>query len=278
MAKEGEIRFLSSIGEQGLQHAIHKPFSDPQCNEYLADFSAITSLLPPLGSRILDLGCGTGWTSLFLGRMNYQVVGVDIATDMIEQANRIREVSRVPNVTFLVSDYEEMPFREEFDAALFFDSLHHAMDEGVALQAVYRALKPGGICVTREPGAGHSTAPDSIEAMKRFGITEKDMPPQRIITVGREAGFQRFQIFPLVHDNLLKNYRRTLTPQAEVNDPLAKAGWLKRMFHRLVRKRFNLSPAAYSSLLTQMPRLTAILEGANSEVSLKRSGIVVLEK
>ena len=49
-----------------------------------------------------------------------------------------------------------MPFVEDFDAAFFFDSLHHSVDEEAALRMVCRVLRPNGVCITSEPGDGHA--------------------------------------------------------------------------------------------------------------------------
>ncbi|MGH6611609.1 MAG: class I SAM-dependent methyltransferase, partial [Burkholderiaceae bacterium] len=94
---------------------------------------------------------------------------------------------------FIVSDYESMNFSEPFDCAVFYDSLHHAVDERAALASVYRALRPGGVLITHEPGAGHSTSPDAINAMKLYGVTEKDMPPAHIRDVCAEIGYSDFK-------------------------------------------------------------------------------------
>src|SRR4051812_12260629 len=92
MAKSGEINYLKNLDQAGVWHAVHKPFSDPDCARYLAEMAAVLALLPPPPARLLDLGCGTGWTSVFFARAGYEVVGLDIAPDMVEQAeaNRAR--------------------------------------------------------------------------------------------------------------------------------------------------------------------------------------------
>ena len=196
MAKQGEIEYLQKIGEDGIHHAVHKPFSDPMCGAYLTDLGTILSQLPPVPAKLLDLGCGTGWTSVFFAKRGYDVVGVDISPDMIFHANANKDREKLSNLRFVVSDYEGMGFEEEFDCAVFFDSLHHAVDEEVAIRHVYRALKPGGICLTLEPGRGHAKAAVSKAAVEKYGVTEKDMPPRRIIKMGKRAGFRDFTIFP----------------------------------------------------------------------------------
>ena len=126
MTKQGEIDYLRSIGDAGRRFTINKPFSDPNCAGHLLELGAILTLLPPPPARLLDVGCGTGWTSRLFARRGYDVVGVDISPDMVAQARRD---SILDNLRFLVGDYEEMQFDEAFDAAVFYDSLHHALDE-----------------------------------------------------------------------------------------------------------------------------------------------------
>lgn len=174
MGNEGEIHYLRNIGAANRWHAANKPFSDPYCHVYLAEMGAILALLPPPPCRLLDLGCGTGWTSAFFARRGYEVVGVDISSDMIDQANPMHDRAGLSRLHFVECDYEEMAFQEEFDAAVFFDSLHHTVDKGLAIRRVFQSLKTGGLCVTREPGEGHAQAATSVEAVVKFGVTEKD--------------------------------------------------------------------------------------------------------
>jgi SAM-dependent methyltransferase len=195
MAKPGEIAYLSKIGADGIQHAVRKPFSDHDCANYLFELGAVFTMLPPPPARLLDIGCGTGWTSRFFARRGYAVSGIDISADMIHHARLAAQRENV-DVVFQACDYEEVEFFEEFDCAVFFDSLHHAVDEQKAVDMACRALKRGGVCVTSEPGTGHQTQPGSIEAMERFGVTEKDMPPKKIVKLGQNAGFTKFRIMP----------------------------------------------------------------------------------
>jgi ubiquinone/menaquinone biosynthesis C-methylase UbiE len=209
MPKQGEIDYLTNIGEQGIQHAIHKPFSDPFCGGYLMEIGAMMSLMPAPPARLLDLGCGTGWTSCFWAKRGYEVVGQDIAADMIYHAEQNRDRQGLSNLDFVTCDYESMNFQDEFDCAVFFDCLHHAVDEVAALDAVYKALRPGGICITSEPGEGHATSPDSIQVMQQFGVTERDMPPWLIAQSARKVGFRKSFIFPHAYDLAFFSYQRT---------------------------------------------------------------------
>ena len=62
-----------------------KPFYDPRVfREFAVVLEVFRERCP--GGRILDLGCGPGWTSLFLARAGFEVLGVDISERMIEVA------------------------------------------------------------------------------------------------------------------------------------------------------------------------------------------------
>lgn len=234
MAKQGEIDYLKKLSPAEVRHAALLPFSDANCFVYLSEIAAVMMLLPPPPARLLDLGCGTGWTSLFLARRGYDVVGVDIAADMIEQAERARDEQQVPGVRFVVSDYEGMAFEDEFDCAVFFESLHHAMDEEAALHSACQALRPGGVCVTAEPGQGHAQSAGARQAMDRFGVTEKDMPPAHVIRLARRVGFREATVYPHAYDLAMAVYQgRRAAP-----------GWVRALWRvkRLVQYSLRTGP------------------------------------
>lgn len=209
MSKLAEQNYLALTGDAGVSHNLGKPFSDAGCATNLASMGAIMTLLPDPPARILDMGCGGGWTGVFLAKRGYDVVGQDISHDMIDLANRNAAHNGLEDrLSFACRDYEQTHAKAEFDVVLFFDCLHHADDERAALTAAYDALKPGGIVITHEPGEGHSIAPHSVEAMKLYGVSERDMPPHLIIRHGLDIGFKSSRIYPM-QDELLEIFFRT---------------------------------------------------------------------
>jgi SAM-dependent methyltransferase len=212
VSKENEIQYVQNmskvlaVDESQVRHALlNKPWNVPRASRYFLDFGQILQLIPPIPAKVLDLGVGPGWTSIFLARCGYEVLGLDIAPDMV----RIAADNASPglSVNFLCCDYETDLPAEGFDAVLIYDALHHATDEGAVIRNAYKALREGGIFITAEPGAGHSIQSGSLEAARKFGTTEKDMEFERQLPLMRNAGFRevrqylRLSELPLVPIN-----------------------------------------------------------------------------
>jgi SAM-dependent methyltransferase len=190
----GELNYYRSIGEDGRHHALNKPFSDPDVGLQLMQVGAVVSLLPPPPADVLECGCGSGWLSKLLAKVGYRTTGVDIAPHAIDLASTQSLYESVPLPRFIVSPGEALPFVDEFDAVVYYDALHHSVDERLAIAAAHRALRPGGVLVTSEPGRGHHEASQST--IHQFGVTERDMPARHIVTVARDAGFAEVSILP----------------------------------------------------------------------------------
>jgi 2-polyprenyl-3-methyl-5-hydroxy-6-metoxy-1,4-benzoquinol methylase len=207
MPKSGEKTYFAAIGAEHALNTLNKPFAGPDSGPLLSQIGAILSLLPNPPGKLLDLGCGTGWTSVMLAKRGYDVTGQDISEEAVSLANQY-QLSPAYKLTFEASDYESMSYNEDFDCAVFFDSLHHAEDEVAALKSVYRALRPRGVVVISEPGKGHGNSAQARAAVEKYNVTERDMPPLLIVESARAAGFTSAQIFPdigMIHKALYKS-------------------------------------------------------------------------
>jgi SAM-dependent methyltransferase len=121
----------------------------------------------------------------------YEVTGIDISPGMIALAQH-----RDCGARFLILDYEVGPIPGEFDAAVIYDAPHHAEIEYLVIKNVYDALVPGGVLITIEPGRGHSTSADSLDAVAKYGTTEKDMPYSIQKKHMERAGFTKIKQYP----------------------------------------------------------------------------------
>ncbi len=194
MPRPGELTFFNAIGQEGVHFAMNKPFSESTCGVTLMQVGAVLSVLPPPPARILECGCGTGWLTQFLCQRGYDAVGADVSAHAVELARSNDMFTRGVVPEFHTMDSEQLTFDEEFDAVVFFDSLHHSVNEKYAVEGAFRALKPGGLCVVSEPGRGHEAR--SAEAIAQYDVTEKDMPPSLIRKLGKAAGFGKCKTYP----------------------------------------------------------------------------------
>ena len=238
--KQGEREYYARLGREAIDHSLNKPFSDDQCSFNLANLTAIFQLLPPPPARIVELGCGVGWIGHLLARRGYDVLGVDIAPEAIVAANARSTASDLTNARFVVADYEEFNGDAGFDAALFYDSLHHAEDPELAMSCAYRALKTNGILLTFEPGEGHHDSSRARELIEEFGVHENDMPAQRIAELGRRVGFRRRLYLPQPWEATRQIYRPGYFRAASPADLIGRyLLGLSRMIRHLVLPRRN---------------------------------------
>jgi SAM-dependent methyltransferase len=194
MPRHGELTYYQAIGEEGVRHALAKPFSDSGRGLHLMQVGAVLDLLPPVPARVLECGCGTGWLSQIIQKCGYDVVGADVSPHAIELARANPVYNGLTPPEFVVADSEHLPFEGAFDAVVFFDSLHHSIDEQAAVNSAYRALKPGGVLIASETPPGHHA--EAQQVAERYDVTEKDMPPRLVVRLGRRAGFRKWRVYP----------------------------------------------------------------------------------
>jgi len=104
------------------------------------------------GETILDVGCGNARDILPLVRAGGKVVGVDLSEGMIEQARTELAAAGVRDVALQVGDTTALNFPAEFfDKILCSEVIEHVPDADLAIQEMFRVLKPGGALVISTP-------------------------------------------------------------------------------------------------------------------------------
>lgn len=124
-------------------------------NEYLRDAQSqvISMLEMEDNTRLLDIGCGTGWA---LGLANKhsngkgEFYGVDLSEKMIEKAkDNFKEKN---NFHFIASNATAIPLQNAFfDFIVCTNSFHHYLRPDQALSEMHRLLKPGGKLYILDP-------------------------------------------------------------------------------------------------------------------------------
>lgn len=107
------------------------------------EFVARLGLKP--GMRVLDVACGTGNLAIPAAKAGADVTGIDIAPNLIEQANT-RAESEGLNVVFEVGDAEALPYDDaSFDVVMTMFGAMFAPRPDVTAAELKRVCKSGGL-------------------------------------------------------------------------------------------------------------------------------------
>ena len=129
------------------------PFYDLYTRKYgnelwLASIEAIALEYGLRGSRLLDVGCGTGKSFIPMLARGYEVTAFDLSPAMAERA---REASAGSGAEVLVADVRDLPELGRFDMATALDdALNYLLSDDELLDAftgLARNLRPGGLLV-----------------------------------------------------------------------------------------------------------------------------------
>jgi len=168
-------------------------------------------LLPPPGSRTLDLGCGEGRLSRDLKALGHDVVGIDASPTMVAAA---READTQIDVQ--VANAATLPFADgSFDLVVAFMSLQDVDDYKGAVAESRRVLEPSGrLCLA---------IVHPLNSAGRFvGADDPDSP---FVISGSylEATYYRDEV---VRDGLEIAFVSAHRPLGAYADALADAGFL----------------------------------------------------
>ncbi|KAL8874474.1 MAG: hypothetical protein Q9198_006882, partial [Flavoplaca austrocitrina] len=173
----------------------------------------------PVGSKVLDSGCGNGHVALHLACKGLQVQGIDIVVNHVRRAQQEIKAQQKENmVSARAADYHHLDWVPDvsFDGVCTMETFVHAREPEQVLSEFFRILKPGGSIAMHEywhldddelpPG----TPKDLSESIKRID-KESAMPTDRRLRKGVLQQMLKDQGFvEVVETDLSRNIAPTL--------------------------------------------------------------------
>jgi 2-polyprenyl-3-methyl-5-hydroxy-6-metoxy-1,4-benzoquinol methylase len=179
-------------------------------------------------TRVADVGCGAGWSTIAIARAfpRAEVIGFDADKASVRDARR-NAASQGVSPRFEVCDAVAIGQHGPFDLVLVLEALHDMVHPADALRAIRQALESdGAVLVADEKVAERFHAPgDEIERLM-YGwsivhclpVAMSESPADAVGTVirsetvralAREAGFGRVDVLP-VNAGFFRIYRLNL--------------------------------------------------------------------
>ena len=121
----------------------------------------IQKYLPKRKLKILDVGCGSGFFTILLGKQGHEVLGTDLTPDMITKSRELAKEEGI-GCRFEIMDAENLDFPDEtFDVVISRNLTWTLPDAGHAYEEWCRVLKKGGILLNFDANYGSSNFADT---------------------------------------------------------------------------------------------------------------------
>lgn len=172
-----------------------KPIPNPDA--YEATLAHVRSYLTR-ADHVLELGCGTGTTAIKLAPSVESYFATDYAPLMVDIGQEKAWEAGLSHLTFAVATPTSDVLKGRvFDTVTSFNLFHLVPDLDAALQAAFRATKPGGYFLSKTPclgGMGIKTAAIRmmVGAMRLIGFAPevKFFSGGELVRRMRQAGFE----------------------------------------------------------------------------------------
>lgn len=183
-----------------------------------------------MGKKVLDVGCGGGILAESMARRGADVTGIDLGTENLKAATLHAKQSGLDKTL----RYQHIPVEQlatthagQFDVVTCMEMLEHVPDPAAIVDACFKLLAPGGVCVlstiNRNPKS-YLFAIIGAEYVLRLldrGTHDyaKFITPAELDKMAITAGFSRQDIIGLHYNPLTKRY--WLAQNVDVNYMLA---------------------------------------------------------
>jgi SAM-dependent methyltransferase len=144
------------------------------------------------GMNVLDIGCGTGISSKYMGELGAEVIGVDISDELIKFA---MNESAHQNVKYIVEDATQINLQISFDAITIIDSMEHIPRDKIDdfVTTIYRHASKKSIIYLNIPD-GRYQRYIKMNHPEKHQIVDEDYDPNILISMFQKIGFQPYHV------------------------------------------------------------------------------------
>ncbi len=195
--------------------------------------------------RLLEIGCGTGFV---LASIRDRFPEVELSGSEVLSAGLAFAATRVPSAELYQMDATSIPFRDHFDVVAAFDVLEHIDDDGAAIDAVARALRPGGgflMSVPQHP-ALWSPQDEAAQHVRRYTSGRlRRLLVARGFEILHSTSFVSLLLPLMLASRLLARTRRSDAP-FDAMDAVRQPGALNGVLERIMTAERRLITAGVS--------------------------------
>ena len=215
-------------------------------------------------ARVLDIGAGNCWASWRLAAGGASVVAVDVSRVKYEglESGAVQIAGHGHYFERVLGDMENLPFEDgSVDGCLFFATLHHSNNLGLAFSEAARVLRPGGAVLAIHEGVSGILRNNKVLGIRsvhdveweKFDWNEQVFSLHTYLRAARAAGLEPQMVLPPFVEHRLE--RREFGGLLFSRIAALAAGiWRLPGGRRLLRSKASVVAASY---LMGMP-LTAV--------------------
>lgn len=231
----------------GLPYLVEHWYLGPRARRYMMvrrfrEVLVRADLAP--GQRVLDLGCGWAYGTLWARSLGCTVAGVDLGMDQLRWARKSLE--RGESLGLTNANVRALPFRDRsFDRAFSVEMMEHVFrpDREAVIAEIARVLKPGGKLSISTPNPA-----SPIEAVKRVAVRWPALRGALPSSCFPEAADDAGAYHPYRYHHPL--------PLAELRERLGRAGFVvegarRFLFVAKTLPSFLLAPARAAEALAE---------------------------
>ena len=126
-------------------HILYSNRNETEAENFIGNLYHELNLKP--GQKVMDLACGKGRHSVTLNKLGLNVIGLDLASNSIDSANKFSNKSLRFGVHDMRKQFPENDFDVVFNLFTSFGYFDEQTDNEKVLKCVYNNLKPNGVLV-----------------------------------------------------------------------------------------------------------------------------------